>query len=128
MNSKQAKITSRNCKQQLQARSEFKTRQIMKLPNQKVKVPFFLFLLFFFDRNQPMTQPSAGKNAIKRVPPWKFLCQIIFCNAEFAQNYRKIEFHGKKIEFQGKKSSFGLLGKIEFPSKRTKKKPVNNLL
>ena len=30
----------------------------MKLPNQKAKVPF---LLFFFDRNQPMTQPSAGK-------------------------------------------------------------------
>ena len=62
MNSKQAKITSRNCKQQLQARSEFKTRQIMKLPNQKVKVTFFYFFLFFFDRNQPMTQPSAGKN------------------------------------------------------------------
>ena len=45
MNSKQAKITSRNCKQQLQARSEFKTRQIMKLPNQKAKVPFFYFFL-----------------------------------------------------------------------------------
>ena len=44
MNSKQAKITSRNCKQQLQARSEFKTRQIMKLLNQKAKVPFFIFL------------------------------------------------------------------------------------
>ena len=28
---------------------------------------------------------------------------------------------GEKIEFQGGKSSFGLLGKIEFPSKRTKK-------
>ena len=28
---------------------------------------------------------------------------------------------GKKIEFQGKKSSFELFGKIEFPSKRTKK-------
>ena len=33
----------------------------MKLPNQKAKVPFFYFF-YFFDRNQPMTQPSAGKN------------------------------------------------------------------
>ena len=33
----------------------------------------------------------------------------------------KNEFHGEKIEFQGKKSSFELFGKIEFPSKRTKK-------
>ena len=31
----------------------------MKLLNQKAKVTSFLF---FFDRNQPMTQPSAGKN------------------------------------------------------------------
>ena len=62
-----------------------------------------------------------NKNAIKRVTPCKFFCQIIFCNVEFDQNCRKIEFHGEKIEFQGKKSSFGLFGKIEFPSKRTKK-------
>ena len=33
----------------------------------------------------------------------------------------KSSFMGKKIEFQGKKSSFKLFGKIEFPSKRTKK-------
>ena len=33
----------------------------------------------------------------------------------------KTSFMGKKIEFQGKKSSFKLFGKIEFPSKRTKK-------
>ena len=32
----------------------------------------------------------------------------------------KLSFMGK-IEFQGKKSSFKLFGKIEFPSKRTKK-------
>ena len=42
-------------------------------------------------------------------------------NVKFAQNGRKIEFHGTKIEFQGEKSSFKLFGKIEFPSKRTKK-------
>ena len=64
-----------------------------------------------------------NKNAIKRVTPCKFLCQIIFCKVEFDQNCRKIEFHGKKSSFKGKKSSFGLFGKIEFPSKRTKKKP-----
>ena len=28
--------------------------------NQKAKVTFFFFIIF--DRNQPMTQPSAGKN------------------------------------------------------------------
>ena len=56
----QAEIASRNCKQKLQARFEFKTRQIMKLLNQKAKVTF-IFFLYFFDRNQPMTQPSAGK-------------------------------------------------------------------
>ena len=33
----------------------------------------------------------------------------------------KSSFMGKKIEFQGKESSFKLFGKIEFPSKRTKK-------
>ena len=32
----------------------------MKLLNQKAKVTFFLFF-YFFDRNQPMTKPSAGK-------------------------------------------------------------------
>jgi len=42
----QAEIASRNCKQRLQARFEFKTRQIMKLLNQKAKVTFFLFFLF----------------------------------------------------------------------------------
>ena len=47
-----------------------------------------------------------NKNAIKRVTPCKFLFQIIFCNVEFAQNCRKIEFPGEK------KSSFK--GKIEF--------------
>ena len=38
----------------------------------------------------------------------------------------KSSFMGEKIEFQGKKSSFKHFGKIEFPSKRTKKslKPV----
>ena len=64
-----------------------------------------------------------NKNAIKRVTPCKFLCQIIFCNVEFAQNCRKIEFSGEKIEFHGKKSSFAIFGQNEFPSKRTKKKP-----
>ena len=62
-----------------------------------------------------------NKNAIKRVTPCNFLCQIIFCKVELDQNCRKIEFHGKKSSFKGKKSSFGLFGKIEFPSKRTKK-------
>ena len=33
----------------------------------------------------------------------------------------KSSLMGKKIEFQGKKSSFEFFGKIEFPSKRTKK-------
>ena len=65
-----------------------------------------------------------NKNAIKRVTPCKFLCQIIFCNVEFAQNCRKIEFSGEKIEFHGKKSSFAIFGQNEFPSKRTKKKPA----
>ena len=37
----QAQITSTNCKHKLQARFEFKTRQIMKLLNQKAKVTFF---------------------------------------------------------------------------------------
>ena len=37
----QAEIASKNCKKKLQARFEFKTRQIMKLQNQKAKVPFF---------------------------------------------------------------------------------------
>ena len=32
----------------------------MKLLDQKAKVTFFIFF-YFFDRNQPMTQPSAGK-------------------------------------------------------------------
>ena len=41
-----------------------------------------------------------NKNAIKRVTPCKFLCQIIFCNVEFAQNCRKFEFSGEKIEFR----------------------------
>ena len=54
----QAEIASTNCKHKLQARFEFKTRQIMKLLNQKAKVTFF------FDRNQPMTQPLAGKNTL----------------------------------------------------------------
>ena len=65
----QAKIASRNCKQKMQARFEFKTRQIMKLLNQKVKVPFFLFI--FFDRNQPVTQPSAGKKCQKMPGFWR---------------------------------------------------------
>ena len=30
--------------------------------NQKAKVTFFLF--FFFDQNQPMTQPLSGKNGV----------------------------------------------------------------
>ena len=64
-----------------------------------------------------------NKNAIKRVTPCKFLCQIIFCNVEFAQNCRKFEFSGEKIEFHGKKSSFAIFGQNEFPSKRTKNKP-----
>ncbi len=67
-----------------------------------------------------------NKNAIKRVTPCKFLCQIIFCNVEFAQNCRKFEFSGEKIEFHGKKSSFAIFGQNEFPSKRTKK-PDNRL-
>ena len=33
----------KNCKHKLQARFEFKTRQIMKLLNQKAKVTFFYF-------------------------------------------------------------------------------------
>ena len=41
-----AKIASKNCKQKLQARFEFKTRQIMKLLNQKAKVTFFIILFF----------------------------------------------------------------------------------
>ena len=65
-----------------------------------------------------------NKNAIKRVTPCKFLCQIIFCNVEFAQNCRKFEFSGGKIEFHGKKSSFAIFGQNEFPSKRTKKSLV----
>ena len=39
----------------------------------------------------------------------------------------KSSFMGEKIEFQGKKSSFKLLDKIEFPSKRTKKACVNRI-
>ena len=64
----QAGIARRNCKQKLQARFEFKTKQIMKLLNQKAKVTFFFY--FIFDRNQPMTQPSAGKklNRPLRIP------------------------------------------------------------
>ena len=62
-----------------------------------------------------------NKNAIKRVTPCKFLCQVIFSNVEFAQNCRKFEFSGEKIEFHGKKSSFAIFGKNEFPTKRTKK-------
>ena len=46
----------------MQVRFEFKTRQIMKLLNQKAKVTSFFYFIYFFDRNQPMTQPSAGKN------------------------------------------------------------------
>ena len=68
-----------------------------------------------------------NKNAIKRVTPCKFLCQIIFCNVEFAQNCRKFEFSGGKIEFHGKKSSFAIFGQNEFPSKRTKKEPESAL-
>jgi len=64
---------------------------------------------------------NDNKNAIKRVTPCKFLCQIIFCNVEFAQDCRKFEFSGGKIEFHGKKSSFAIFGQNEFPSKRTKK-------
>ena len=33
----------------------------------------------------------------------------------------KSSFMGRKSSFKGKKSSFKLFGKIEFPSKRTKK-------
>ena len=33
--------------------------------NQKEKLPFFILL--FFDRNQPMTQPSAGKKACTKL-------------------------------------------------------------
>ena len=62
-----------------------------------------------------------NKNAIKRVTPCKFLCQIIFCKVEFAQNCRKFEFSGEKIEFHCKKSSFTIFEQNEFPSKRTKK-------
>ena len=36
----------------------------------------------------------------------------------------KSSFMGKKSSFKGKKSSFKLFGKIEFPSKRTKKPEV----
>ena len=42
----------------------------MKLLNQKAKVTFY----FFFDRNQPMTQPSAGNK--KSVSIVKCFCQI----------------------------------------------------
>ena len=34
----------------------------MKLLNQKAKVTFYFI---FFDRNQPMTQPSAGKKQLQ---------------------------------------------------------------
>ena len=43
-------------------------------------------------------------------------------NLEFAQKYRKIEFLEGKSSFKGQKSTVGFFfGKIEFPSKRTKK-------
>ena len=32
----------------------------MKLLNPKAKITFLIFNFYFFDRNQPMTQPSAG--------------------------------------------------------------------
>ena len=35
----------------------------------------------------------------------------------------KIELNGENNKFQGEKTSFKLLSKIEFPSKRTKKEP-----
>ena len=59
----QAKIASINCKQKLQA--EISSRNCkQKLQAQwtkKQKFSFFLFYNFFY-QNQPMTQPSAGKN------------------------------------------------------------------
>ena len=44
---KLVKFASKICKQKLQVRFEFKTRQIMKLLNQKAKVTFFYFFFIF---------------------------------------------------------------------------------
>jgi len=47
-----------------------------------------------------------------------------FSAIKFAQKSRKIQFLVKNSSFKGKKSSFRIFDKIEFPSKRTKNKPV----
>ena len=70
----------------------------------------------------PFSLNFDNKNAIKRVTPCKFLCQIIFCNVEFDQNCRKIEFHGKKkSSFKGKNRVLGFLAKSRFPRNAQKK-------
>ena len=66
-----------------------------------------------------------NKNATKRATSCKFFLQMKVSNLEFAQKYRKIEFLEGKSSFKGQKSTVGFFfGKIEFPSKRTKK-PAN---
>ena len=62
-----------------------------------------------------------NKNAIKRVTPCKFLCQIIFCNVEFAQNCRKFEFSGEKSSFMVKNRVSPFSGKTSFPQNAPKK-------
>ena len=62
-----------------------------------------------------------NKNAIKRVTPCKFLCQIIFCNVEFAQNCRKFEFSGEKSSFMVKNRVSPFSGKTSFPQNAQKK-------
>ena len=63
----QAQITSTNCKHKLQARFEFKTRQIMKLLNQKAKVTFFYFFIFLTETNLWLSL-----RLVKSVYLWKF--------------------------------------------------------
>ena len=56
----QVTFACKNCNQNLQIRFEFITKQIMKLQwTKKQKLPFYFSS---FVRNQPMNQPSAGKN------------------------------------------------------------------
>ena len=72
----------------MQARFEFKTRQIMKLLNQKAKVTSFFI---FFYRNQPMTQPSAGKNQNVRGLQDLKKGRSLYCPQHYRQHNRNLD-------------------------------------
>ena len=68
----------------------------------------------------PFPKNFVNQNGIKRVNPFNFSLKSIR-KCKICTKWPKNRVSWEKIEFQGGKASFKLFGKIEFPSKRTKK-------